>query len=124
MDNIIAMEPTQAFNTVALRPIQIFSFIPVKQARHILHSLSCFLFTIRNQWNKRKLLEHLVFKALSNRSGNNLGNFYNLMLKSCTRILLPLAVIVALILIFNGTPVTFQGAEQVITLQGDTVSVA
>ena len=66
----------------------------------------------------------LLFKGLSNKSGSNLGNFYNLMLKSCTRILLPIAIVVAVILLFNGTPMTFKGAEEVITLQGDTVNVA
>lgn len=66
----------------------------------------------------------LIFKGLSQRQASNLGNFYNLFLKSCTRILLPLAFIVSVVLLLNGMPQTFKGASQVITLQGDTVNVA
>jgi K+-transporting ATPase ATPase A chain len=66
----------------------------------------------------------LIFKGLSQRQVSNLGNFYNLFLKSCTRILLPLAFVVSVILLLNGMPQTFNGPQQTITLQGDTVNVA
>ncbi len=66
----------------------------------------------------------LIFKGLSQRQSTNLGNFYNLFLKSCTRILLPLALLISIILLLNGMPETFKGAQPVTTLQGDTVDVA
>ena len=66
----------------------------------------------------------LIFKGLSQRQASNLGNFYNLFLKSCTRILLPLAFLISIILLLNGMPETFKGPQQVITLQGDTLNVA
>lgn len=66
----------------------------------------------------------LIFKGLTQRQASNLGNFYNLFLKSCTRILLPLAFVVSIILLLNGMPQTFNGPRQTITLQGDTVNVA
>lgn len=66
----------------------------------------------------------VVFKALKERNAEKLGNFYNYFVKSCTRILLPLAIVVAIILAFNGTPMTFQGKDQFISLQGDTVNVS
>lgn len=66
----------------------------------------------------------LIFKGLIQKQTSDLGNFYNLFLKSCTRILLPLAFIVSIILLLRGMPETFQGPQQVITLQGDTVNVA
>ncbi len=66
----------------------------------------------------------LIFKGLSQRQSKNLGNFYNLFLKSCTRILLPLALMISIILLLNGMPETFKGPQQVVTLQGDTVNVA
>lgn len=66
----------------------------------------------------------VVFKAMKEKSNDNLGNFYNYFVKSCTRILLPLSVIVAVILLFNGTPMNFQGKDQLISLQGDTVNVS
>ncbi|NTW50480.1 MAG: potassium-transporting ATPase subunit A, partial [Chlorobiales bacterium] len=52
------------------------------------------------------------------------GNFYSDLFKISTRSLLPLSIVVALILLFNGTPATFKGAEKLVTLEGDTVSVS
>src|SRR5664279_501930 len=66
----------------------------------------------------------VVFKAMKEKSTHNLGNFYNYFIKSCTRVLLPLAIVVAIILTFNGTPMNFQGKDQFISMQGDTVNVS
>ena len=66
----------------------------------------------------------VVFNAMKERTTDKLGNFYNFFVKSCTRILLPLAIVVALILVFNGTPMTFEGKDQFISMQGDTVNVS
>jgi len=66
----------------------------------------------------------VVFNAMKERTTEKLGNFYNYFIKSCTRILLPLSIIVAVILLFNGTPMNFEGKDQYISLQGDTVNVS
>lgn len=66
----------------------------------------------------------LVFRAFRDRTANTLGNFYNYFVKSCTRILLPLSLVVAIILAFEGTPMTFEGKDTITTLQGDTVAVS
>ncbi len=66
----------------------------------------------------------MVFNAMKERTTEHLGNFYNYFIKSCTRILLPLSAIVAVILIFSGTPMTFEGKDHITTLQGDTVKVS
>ncbi|MBP2284830.1 K+-transporting ATPase ATPase A chain [Flavobacterium sp. CG_23.5] len=66
----------------------------------------------------------MVFNAMRERTTNQLGNFYNYFIKSCTRILLPLSAIVAVILVFSGTPMTFKGKDKITTLQGDTVEVS
>lgn len=66
----------------------------------------------------------ILFKGLETKSGSDIGNFYVLLFRSCTRILLPLAIIFGLFLLFNGTPSTLKGAQEIITLQGDTVKVA
>jgi len=124
-DGISAMEPTLAFNTAV-------SFMTNTNLQHYsgetgasyLSQLIVFCFLQFVSAGTGIAAVALLFKGLSNKSGTNLGNFYNLMLKSCTRILLPLAIIIAVILLMNGTPMTFKGAEQVITLQGDTVNVA
>ncbi len=66
----------------------------------------------------------IVFNAMKERSTEKLGNFYNYFIKSCTRILLPLSIVVAIILAFNGMPMTFKGKETFLSLQGDTVNVS
>lgn len=66
----------------------------------------------------------MVFNAMKERSTQKLGNFYNYFIKSCTRILLPLSVVVAVLLLFNGTPMTYEGKDKIMTLQGDNVEVS
>lgn len=66
----------------------------------------------------------MVFNALKERKTEKLGNFYNYFVKSLTRILLPLSIMVALVLVFNGTPMNFEGKDRFIFLQGDTVNIS
>jgi len=66
----------------------------------------------------------VVFKAFREKSTQSLGNFYAYFLKSCTRILLPLSIVIATILAFEGTPMTFEGKDTMVSLQGDTVQVS
>lgn len=74
----------------------------------------------------------VVFKAMKPHltttvpglSGVGLGNFYDYFLKSCTRILLPLSLVVGLIVLYNGTPMNIEGKANFISLQGDTVQVS
>lgn len=65
-----------------------------------------------------------VFLAMKAKTTARLGNFYFLFVRSCTRVLFPLAVLVALLLVFNGTPMTFKGKDTIVSLQGDTVQVS
>ncbi len=66
----------------------------------------------------------VVFIAMKEKTTEKLGNFYYLFVRSATRILLPLAIVVAMILVFNGTPMNFEGKAQYVSLQGDTVQVS
>lgn len=66
----------------------------------------------------------VVFRAMKERTTDKLGNFYNYLVRSATRILFPLAVVVALILAFNGTPMNFESKAQYVSMQGDTVNVS
>ena len=66
----------------------------------------------------------VVFNAMKAKTTDHLGNFYSYFVRSCTRILLPLSIIVAIILLCNGTPMTFKGKDQVISMQGDTMNVS
>jgi potassium-transporting ATPase potassium-binding subunit len=66
----------------------------------------------------------VVFNAMKERTTTQLGNFYNYFLKSCTRILLPISIISAIILAFSGTPMNWEGKESIVTVQGDSVQVS
>jgi len=66
----------------------------------------------------------VVFEAFRNKTTTLLGNFYVYFVQSITRILLPLSVIVAAILIFQGTPMTFEGKDTITTLEGQQVEVS
>lgn len=65
-----------------------------------------------------------LFNGLKEKTTNNLGNFWNYLVKSTTRILLPLSIIVAVILAFNGTPTSYDAKDNIVTLQGDSVQVS
>lgn len=65
-----------------------------------------------------------VLNGLKEKTTENLGNFWTLFIKSITRLLLPLSIIAAVLLVFNGTPSSFDGKDTITTLQGDTVQVS
>lgn len=65
----------------------------------------------------------VVFKAMKE-TADKVGNFYNYFVKSCTRVLLPISIVVAVVLAFNGTPMNYEGKDQFISMQGDTVNVS
>jgi len=66
----------------------------------------------------------VIFKAMKEKITDKLGNFWDYLVKSITRLLLPLSFVVAVILAFNGTPTSYKGKDTVIGLQGDTVHVS
>lgn len=124
-DGIAGMEPTTAFNTA-------ISFMTNTNLQHYsgetgasyLTQLLVFCFLQFVSAGTGIAAMAMLFKGIAQKQSGDLGNFYKLFLKSCTRILLPVAFVVALILIWEGTPSTFKGADTVITMEGDTVNVA
>jgi len=66
----------------------------------------------------------VLFKALKDKVTDKLGNFWDFFVKSITRILLPISVVIAVILAFNGTPTSYKGKDTIISMQGDTVHVS
>lgn len=66
----------------------------------------------------------VVFTAMKEKSTDKLGNFYFFFVRSCTRILFPIAFLVASLLALNGVPMTFEGKDTIINLQGDKVEVS
>jgi len=65
-----------------------------------------------------------LFRGLMEKTTNNLGNFWVYLVKSTTRILLPISIIMAVILAFNGTPTSYDGKDSIVTVQGDSVQVS
>lgn len=66
----------------------------------------------------------ILFNGMREKITSELGNFYCFLVRSCTRILLPIAIVVASIFIFNGMPMTFDGKRHSVSLQGDKVDVS
>lgn len=74
----------------------------------------------------------IVFKAMKphpsndreSLTTNDLGNFYDLFFRSTLRILMPLSALLGIALLWNGTPMNFEGRETIVTLQGDTMQVS
>jgi K+-transporting ATPase ATPase A chain len=66
----------------------------------------------------------VVFRAFRDKTTTSLGNFFRYFLLSCSRILLPVAIVVATILAFRGVPASFAGKDQIISMEGDTVNVS
>jgi potassium-transporting ATPase potassium-binding subunit len=65
-----------------------------------------------------------LFNGLKEKTTQHLGNFWLLFTQSITRILLPLCIVMAIILAFNGSPASYDGKDTIVTLQGDTVQVS
>ena len=59
-----------------------------------------------------------IMKSISKKTTKTIGNFWNFLVLSSTRILLPLSLIVGFILILQGTPMGFDGKMEVTTLEG------
>lgn len=124
-DGIASMEWTTAFNTA-------ISFMTNTNLQHYSGETGasyltqlfvfCFLQFVSAGTGIAAMV--LLFNGLQKGSRTGLGNFYQLLVRSCTRILLPVSFVIALILVWEGTPSTFAGAESMITLEGDTVHVA
>ncbi len=66
----------------------------------------------------------VIFKAFREKSTEKLGNFYEYFLKSTTRILLPLSFLMGALMVFQGMPMTFNGKDKMITLEGKNVDVS
>lgn len=125
LDGITSMEPTTAFNTA-------ISFMTNTNLQHYSGETGasyftqllvfCFLQFVSAATGIAAMA--LLFKGIVQRQATSIGNFYSLFLKSATRILLPISVVVAIALVIQGMPSTFECAAQVITLEGDTVNVA
>ena len=65
-----------------------------------------------------------IMKSMAAKSTRTIGNFWHFLVISCTRILLPLSLIVGFVLILQGTPMGFDGKMKVTTLEGQEQMVS
>jgi K+-transporting ATPase ATPase A chain len=120
-----SMTPDLAFNTA-------ISFLVNCNLQHYsgetgatyLSQLFCFMFLHFGSAATGLAALAVVFNAMKERTTSKLGNFYVYFVKSNTRILLPLSIVVAILLALNGSPMNIEGKETLTTLQGDTVQVS
>ncbi|WP_462294083.1 potassium-transporting ATPase subunit KdpA [Alistipes communis] len=59
-----------------------------------------------------------IMKALAAKNTKAIGNFWVYLVKSTTRILMPLSLLVGILLVINGTPMSFDGKQTISTLEG------
>jgi len=124
-DGIAGMEPTLAFNTIS-------SFVTNTNLQHYsgetgLSYLSqmiviTFLQFVTAATGMAALVA--IIRALGGSGLEKLGNFYVDLTRAAARVLLPLAVFVAMVLISQGTPMTFEGAARATTLEGAEQTIA
>lgn len=124
-DGIGAMEPTLAFNTVS-------SFTTNTNLQHyggetgLSYFSQMFVITFLQFVTAATGVAACIatIRGLAGNRLTRLGNFYVDLTRATVRVFLPLALPVAILLISQGTPATFQGTAQVTTAEGGTQSIA
>ena len=124
-DGIGNMEPTLAFNTIS-------SFVTNTNLQHYSGEtgLSYFsqMFTITFlQFVTAATGVAAAVATIRGLAGNrltNLGNFYVDLTRATIRLFLPLALLVSVILMWQGTPQTFEGAAKAMTVEGAEQTIA
>ena len=57
-----------------------------------------------------------IFKGMAAKTTKSIGNFWVYLTRSVTRILMPLSLLVGILLVINGTPMSFDGKQTLTTL--------
>jgi K+-transporting ATPase ATPase A chain len=124
-DGIANMEPTLAFNTIS-------SFTTNTNLQHYSGE------TGLSYFSQMFVISFLQFvtaatgvaaciatiRGLAGNRLTNLGNFYVDLTRATFRLFLPLALLVSVILMSQGTPQTFEGAAQATTVEGAAQPIA
>jgi potassium-transporting ATPase potassium-binding subunit len=124
-DGIANLEPTLAFNTIS-------SFTTNTNLQHYsgetgLSYLSQMIVISFLQFVTAATGVAAAVATIRGLGGNrlkSLGNFYVDLTRATVRVLLPLALAVSVILMWQGTPMTFEGAAKATTLEGQEQVVA
>jgi K+-transporting ATPase ATPase A chain len=118
-DGIVNMEPTLAFNTAS-------SFTSNTNLQHysgetgLSYFSQIFAITFLQFVTAATGIAACValMRALAGNRLRTVGNFYLDLTRASVRLLLPLAVVVACLLMWQGSPATLEGAARVTTLEG------
>ena len=124
-DGIANMEPTQAFNTIS-------SFTTNTNLQHYSGETGL---SYLSQMIAMTFLQFVtaatgvaaciaIIRALAGNRLTQIGNFYVDMTRATIRLFLPLSLLVGIILLSQGTPMTFQGAAKATTLEGQEQAIA
>ncbi|RPI50692.1 MAG: potassium-transporting ATPase subunit KdpA [Acidobacteria bacterium] len=124
-DGIANMEPTLAFNTIS-------SFTTNTNLQHysgetgLSYFSQMFVITFLQFVTAATGVAAAVatIRGLGGNRLKELGNFYVDMTRATVRLFLPLAVAVSVVLMWQGTPMTFEGAAQATTLEGPSQAIA
>ena len=124
-DGIGNMEPTLAFNTIS-------SFTTNTNLQHYSGETGLSYFS---QMFAISFLQFVTaatgvaaciatIRGLAGNRLTSLGNFYVDLTRATFRLFLPLALVVSVIVMWQGTPMTFEGAAQATTVEGPTQTIA
>jgi K+-transporting ATPase ATPase A chain len=124
-DAIASMEPTLAFNTIS-------SFTTNTNLQHYsgetgLSYLSQMLTITFLQFvtaGTGIAAAVAIIRGLGGNRLTQLGNFYVDLTRATFRVFLPLALLVSVVLMWQGTPMTFEGAAKATTLEGQDQAIA
>jgi K+-transporting ATPase ATPase A chain len=124
-DGIGSMEPTLSFNTIS-------SFTTNTNLQHYSGETGLSYFS---QMFVISFLQFVtaatgiaaciaIMRGLAGNRLTQLGSFYVDLTRATVRVFLPLAILVSVILMSQGTPMTFEGAAQATTLEGAEQKIA
>ncbi|MEK3797499.1 potassium-transporting ATPase subunit KdpA [Peribacillus sp. FSL H8-0477] len=121
--NIANMDPILAFNTAV-------SFLTNTNLQHYsgesglsyLSQMTVIIFLMFTTPATGLALCMAFFRGITGQK--NMGNFYVDLVRSLTRVLLPLSILIGLILVSQGVPQTFSSTAAVTTLEGAAQNIA
>ena len=124
-DGIANMEPTLAFNTAS-------SFTTNTNLQHysgesgLSYFAQMFVVTFLQFVTAATGIAACVatMRGLAGNRTTALGNFYVDLTRGSLRLLLPLSFAVAIVLLWQGAPMTFEGAARAVTVEGGTQAIA
>jgi potassium-transporting ATPase potassium-binding subunit len=124
-DGIRNMEPTLAFNTIS-------SFVTNTNLQHYSGETGLSYFSQMFTINFLQFVTAATgvaaavatIRGLAGSGVKTLGNFYVDLTRATVRLFLPLAIAVSVLMMWQGTPMTFEGAARATTVEGAEQTIA